>query len=567
MKWDDEVDLLVAGSGMGGLTAALVGAVEGLAVLLCEKGPRIGGTTATSGGAIWIVGSTEARAAGSADTIEDARRYLSHELGNHYREELVEAYLESGKAAVDYLRENSEVRFKYWPMPDYHSDDPGGTSAGRLLGTQEFDGRRLGRDFERVQPPIRRMMVFGGMMFNRDEVPLLMRAYSSWKGVSLAVRLVLRHLSDRIHYSRGTRIVLGNAMVARFLYSLLQRKVPIWTSAPVIDLIHEGGRILGAVVDKDGGAKRIRTRLGVVLATGGVAHNQALLRELTPDFPHEHTLAYEGDTGDGFLLARKAGGVADDNVVSPAVWTPASIMPESDGSTSILPYGYLDRGKPGAIAVNSRGRRFVNEADSYQDVVFAMYRDRAEDGLRAYLICDRDFIHDYGFGLVPPNAPSINGYIRAGYLKRGRTLKDLAKVIGVDGDALEHTVEEHNEYALTGHDLAFGKGNTAFNRFFGDPANKPNPCLRPLRKGPFFALVMYPTTLGMSVGLKTDGNARVLDRSDQPITGLWACGNDMTSVMRGYCPAGGVTLGPALVFGYRAAMDAAAMAAGARQAA
>lgn len=556
--WDSEVDLLVAGSGMAGLSAALVASVEGLQVLLCEKEAKVGGTTATSGGVIWIVGSSEARAAGATDSDDEARRYLRHELGDHFREELVEAFLASGKTAVDYLRQHSEVVFDHFRYPDYHSDAPGGSKPGnRVLVARPYDGRLLGQAFERVQPPMPAMLVFGGMMFNRADVPLLMRPYASWKGFKLAMKMALRHLSDRLRYSRGTRIFNGNALVARFLFSLLKRNVSVRTNAPLVDLVTEQGRVVGAVIEHEGLTQRIRTRRGVVLATGGAARNAALLRELAPDFPHDYTLASRGSTGDGILLARKVGAVTDTQVASPAVWCPASLMPEANGSVTVLPYGFLDRGKPGVIAVNCKGKRFVNEANSYQDIVFAMYARRSEDHLKAYLICDRDFIRDYGLGFVPPHALSLKKFVRSGYLKSALSLESLAVSIGVDFGQLQRTVDEHNGYASTGVDLAFGKGDTAFNRANGDASNKPNPCLRPIRQAPFFALGMHPATFGMSVGLKTDGNSRVLDANDRPVPGLWACGGDTTSVMRGYCPAGGVTLGPALVFGYRAGMDAA----------
>lgn len=558
MVWDLEVDLLVAGSGAGGLTAALVAANECLSVVLCEKSPRLGGTTATSGGGIWIPLSSQAVAAGVSDDPEAVRLYLRGELGEYYRQELVEAFLTSGPEALDYLRRHTEVRFDLADIPDYHSDAPGGVRTGRTLMATAFDGRRLGDAFETIQPPMRRMMVLGGMMFSRREVFTLLRPLSSWQAFRTTTGLLLRYLSDRLRHSRGTRLLIGNALVARYVFSLRALGVPLWTRAPLRDLIVEDGRVVGAVVDYAGGLKRVRVRRGVVLATGGVARDPELLRELTPGFPHEFTLAHEGDTGDALTIARRAAGAAaDTHVRSAAVWTPASLFKESDGSLSVMTYGYLDRGKPGAIIVNPRGERFVNEANSYHDVVLAMFDRQAEDGLTAHLICDSDFIHDYGLGVVPPYRRSVTAYVRRGYLQTASTLDDLARKIGVDPQGLRRTVDDHNAYARTGKDLAFGKGETAFNRYNGDPHITPNPCLRPLQRAPFYALRVHPATIGASVGLKTNRDGRVLDTSDRPIAGLWAAGNDQTNVMAGCCPAAGVTLGPALVFGYRAARDAA----------
>jgi hypothetical protein len=270
------------------------------------------------------------------------------------------------------------------------------------------------------------------------------------------------------------------------------------------------------------------------------------------DLPVAHSNAFEGANGDGFTAARAVGAAVDDAHTSPAFYFPSSVH----GDT-VYPHILLDRAKPGLIAVNRDGRRFVNESDSYHDFAEAMLRTHAAGpSVPAWLICDRGFIRDYGIGLVHPGAGArtLARYVADGYLQRGDTLIELAERIGVNGKNLLRSVQEHNRYAETGVDEAFGKGGTEYNQFNGDPENKPNPCLRPIGEPPYFAVAVHPSTMGTCVGLATDGDARVLDDGGNPIEGLYAVGNDMASLFRGVYVGPGITLGPALVFAYRAVM-------------
>jgi 3-oxosteroid 1-dehydrogenase len=247
----------------------------------------------------------------------------------------------------------------------------------------------------------------------------------------------------------------------------------------------------------------------------------------------------------------------DEDVSTPGVWSPASKHVERDGRTSLFPYGYLDRGKPGAIAIDENGKRFCNESNSYQDVVVAMFANSERAGpLEGHLVFDANFLWKYGAGIVPPHTRRPSRWVANGYLVSAGTIGALAGKLGVPPATLEGTVERYNRFARAGVDEDFHKGETIFNRFNGDPAQKPNPCLAPIEKAPFYALKIQPTTLAMSVGLRTNGDAQVLGASGQPIPGLYACGNEMGSVMRGYCPGAGATLGPALAFGYIAARHA-----------
>jgi succinate dehydrogenase/fumarate reductase flavoprotein subunit len=552
MKWDREVDVLVFGAGMGGMCAALIASHEGLEVLLCEKTDQVGGTTATSAGTVWIPGSSQSVRDGVADRIEDAEQFLAAEIGSR-AEAVRAAFLAAGPVALDYLEARTEVKFRAPPRhPDYHSNQPGRALAGRALAPLPFDGRLLGQDFARVRPPIDPFMVLGGMMVGKDDIPVLLKPFASWRSFASATKLLLRHATDRLRFARGTRLVMGNALVGRLFYSLKARDVPLAFDARLVELVKGNDRVEGAVVDIGDKRQTILARRAVILATGGFAPSETLRAEFMRGLPVAHSNAFAGASGDGFTAARAAGAAVDDKHVSPAFYFPSSLHKDI-----VYPHILLDRAKPGLIAVNRDGRRFANESDSYHDFVEAMLRtDAASPSVPAWLICDRSFIRDYGLGLVHPGAGrrAIERYVADGYLHRAETLMQLGGRIGVDGRTLLRSVQEHNRYAATGVDEAFGKGGTEYNQFNGDAANTPNPCLRPIGEPPFFAVAVYPSTMGTCVGLATDGDARVLDAGGAPIAGLYAVGNDMASLFRGVYVGPGITLGPALVFAYRAVM-------------
>src|SRR5690242_4804399 len=273
MRREREVDVLIFGAGMGGMCAALFASLEGLDVLLCEKTDQVGGTTATSAGTVWIPGSNQAVRDGVPDRIDDARRFLQAEIGPSALE-VREAFLAAGPAALDYLEARSEVKFVAPPMhPDYHSNQPGRALAGRALAPLPFDGRLLGDDFDRVRPPIAPFMVLGGMMVGKLDIPYLLKPFGSVANFIAASMLLLRHATDRLRFRRGTRLVMGNALVGRLYYSLRQRKVPIEYGAKLVELVQANGRVEGAVVDTGEKRQTIRASRGVIMATGGFGAN------------------------------------------------------------------------------------------------------------------------------------------------------------------------------------------------------------------------------------------------------------------------------------------------------
>jgi succinate dehydrogenase/fumarate reductase flavoprotein subunit len=405
-----------------------------------------------------------------------------------------------------------------------------------------------------VRPPIGEFMALGGMMIGRDDIEPLARPFSSGAALRAAASLLWRHATDRLGHRRGIRLLMGNALVGRLFYSLRRNGVPIWLNASLQELAVAEGRVRGAVVVVEGKPRRVNVRRGIVLATGGFGGSVDRLNDYVRP-PLAHAVAFAGAAGDGARIARTLGASVEEDHASPAFWTPVSETGWLDGGCGVFPHLSLDRAKPGLIAVNAAGRRFVDEALSYHEFVIGMYRSHTTvPTIPAWLVCDREFVEKYGLGRVPPGRRRWRAFIANGYLVEATSLDALAQRIGVDTAGLRETVQRHNRFAETGEDPEFGKGSTEFDRHNGDRQHGPNPCLGRIDKPPYCAMAVYPSTLGTSVGLRADADGRVLTATGEPIPGLFVCGNDMASIMRGHYPGPGITLGPALVFGYRAAM-------------
>ncbi|MBO9512743.1 MAG: FAD-dependent oxidoreductase [Variovorax sp.] len=561
-RWDEEVDLLVLGAGAAGMTTALVASLEGIEPLILEKSEQVGGTMSTSAGTIWIPGNEPSRAAGFEDSAEDAARYMDALIGRPDTAGLRAAYLATGPEMLDFIQHKTDVQFvPSGKHPDYH-DMPGAAISGRALAPATFDGRLLGAEFRRVRPPIPEFMVLGGMMAGKEDIPRLINRFKSPGNFFYAGGLFLRYLTDRLRHARGTRVVMGNALAARLFHSLRQRGVPIHFGASARELVFENGRAVGAVVTREGRTVHIRARRGVVIATGGYGHNASLRRQFMPAPTPPMTVACPTNTGDGIELGLRHGGTVQPQFQGPgAFWTPVSVTRRADGSAGVFPHLSLDRAKPGLIAVNGAARRFVNEADSYHDFVQAMYAAHASaPSIPAHLICEKDFVARYGLGAIHPGTTNLGRAERDGYVVVAPTLEELARKLKLDPQALRATVTRYNEMARAGKDLDFGKGEKELNRFNGDPRHEPNPCMRPIEHGPFVAMTVWPAEIGTSTGLVTNADGQVLGQDERAIPGLYACGNDMASIMAGSYPGPGTTLGPAMTFGYRVARHAAGRA-------
>ncbi len=550
-------DVLVIGSGAGGLAAAVTARKAGLDVAVLEKEPWFGGTTAFSGGILWVPGNAHAARNGIEDDKAAVHAYLKQEAGNHYRADVVDAYLENGPAMLDFFERETEVSFLPTLYPDYHPDAPGGVLVGRSVAAEAYDGRRLGREFKRLRPPLE-TITFMGMMFNSANTDLkhFFNFTRSATSAAYVARRLATHLGHMARYGRGVQLTSGNALAARLARSALDAGVPILTEVDVQSLVVEEGRVRGVTARIEGETVRLEARRAVVLATGGFAHEAARLAKVYPHVARggaHLSPVPEGNVGDGIRMAERAGARFEAGYSSAAAWMPVSAVPLGGGKTGVFPH-LVDRYKPGFIMVTRHGRRFTNESNSYHDVGLAMQKAcEGEAETAAWLICDRRTIAKYGMGYAKPAPLPLTPHLRSGYLKRGRTLRELGVATGIDPDALEATVARFNEGAERGEDPEFGRGSTAFNRYLGDAEHRPNPCVGPIRSGPFYALKLIMGDLGTFDGVVTDAQARVLDASGRPIPGLYAVGNDAASMMGGAYPGAGITLGPAMTFGYVAA--------------
>ncbi|WP_246129569.1 FAD-dependent oxidoreductase [Verticiella sediminum] len=554
----DDIDLLVLGAGAAGLTAALVGTLSGLRVLLCEASQQVGGTTATSAGTVWVPGNTPGREAGYGDTVAAAERYLQA-LAGADTDGARSAFLARAPEAFDFLLAEGGIPFVPAALhPDY-LEAPGAARSGRAMAPPPFDGRLLGRDFARVRAPLPSFMVLGSMMVGKDDVQRLLRRYASLRDFLYAARLAGRWAVDRLRYPRGTRLVMGNALVARLLHANLARGTAVRYGVRASSLLRAQGRVCGAqFVLPDGTQARVRAHRGVVLATGGFGQGAAWRRRLLGRLADIRSLVFEGNQGDGLALAGELGGAVETAHHAPAAfWQPVSVMPQQRGREALFPHLAMDRGKPGLIAVLPDGRRFVNEGASYHHFVEAMIAADPSGRTPAWLICTEGFVRRYGLGAIRPGTRSLDRHVRSGYLLREASVAALARRAGIDADALDATLRSYNAHARQGEDPAFGKGHTVLSRFNGDAGHTPNPGLAPIEQGPFCAMQVWAADAASGAGLRTDAHARVLDAHGTPIEGLYACGNDMASVMGSAYPGPGITLGPAMTFGYVAARHAA----------
>lgn len=550
-----ECDVLVVGSGAAGLTAAVTAALHGLRVIVVEAAATFGGTTARSGGVLWIPQSHYAEQAGIADSREAVRTYLQHELGNLYDSTMMEAYLDSGPQMVRFLADRTAVKFTVLPgAPDYHPGVEGAAQGGRCIRTDVLDAAELGRDFDRIGWPIEQTMLFGRMMISGGDL----RAFLTWSRSVPSFLKVAGHVAGyathRLRSNRGRRLANGNALVGRLLKSCRDAKVELWREAPVRDLLRDGRGVRGGVVDRAGRQVEITAHLGTVLATGGFSASAELRAELYPGSygPTVYTMGVPEADGSGIRLGRDTGGAVDLETRHPTVFVPASRLPGPQRTGVFFPH-LLDRNKPGMIAVTPMGHRFVSEACPYQDFVPAMVEaceGRAQ--VECYLVCDHRTLRRYGMGPVRPRPFPIGKWLRSGYLIRAGTVAGLAGKLGIAPTTLERTIARYNAMARTGRDLDFSKGENAYERSLGDPLHGPNPNMAPVERGPFYAVTLLPGDIGTMRGLRTDEHARVLNSARQPIPGLYAVGNDMANVMAGTYPGGGVTLGPGMTFAYRA---------------
>lgn len=545
-QWDHTKDVIVVGSGGGGMTAALVAAQAGLDTLIIEKTEKFGGSTALSGGGLWIPNNHLLQADGLDDSFEKAQTYMAHTVGDRVPQSRQDAYLKNAPEMVKYLVTHSQVRFQRAKnYADYHPERPGGMADGRAIEPQPYDGRKLGDEFQNMRKG--EVEAPGGLAFTISEFNKLGMVMTTWAGRRTALKVGVRTVYNLL--ARVKYLTIGQALVARLRRSLQDENVPLWRNTSLGELIFEDGAVVGVAAERDGKPIRIQARKGIILAAGGFAHNQEMRDEFQRHpIQHEWSSASPGNTGDAIRAGMAAGASID--LMDDAWWGPSSMMP--NGSPM---FHVGERSYPGSIMVNGAGKRFTNEAASYVVVGHAMYDNHSEENrhIPATFVMDSRNRSKYIFGMMFPGQPIPKENIESGYIKQADTLEELAAKCGVDPQGLVATVERFNRFAREGKDEDFGRGDSAYDRYYGDPTVKPNPCLAPLEKPPFYAVQMVPGDLGTKGGLVTDEHARVLRGDGSVITGLYATGNTTASVMGNIYPGAGSTIGPAMTFGYVAA--------------
>jgi succinate dehydrogenase/fumarate reductase flavoprotein subunit len=549
-------DVVVIGAGAAGMSAALFSSIQGARTLLVEKTAFVGGTSALSAGSIWI--PTTRHASGTSDSPAQVERYLQQIVGNHANAGLRASFLKAGPEAVEALETHSEVRLRaYARHPDYRSELEGAAVTGRALEPLPFDGRLLGEAFKLVRPPLQEFTLLGGMMVDRVDIGHLLSSAKSAKSLLHSVKLLARHARDRLSHHRGTRLVMGNALVGRLLYSLMLRNVEILTGTSLARIVKDAdGAVTHVILVSDGISRDIGVDRGLILAGGGF-NRHAERRPAILGTDTDWSSVAPGSNGDAQDKALEIGARISDRDLSATFWAPASIRRRADGSSAVYPHFVLDRSKPGTLVVDCNGRRFVNEAISYHQFALEMIA-HGKSAIPAFLITDAAALRRYGLGMVRPGGWGTRAAVSDGYLVSGGTIEQLAWRLNIDPGNLRETVDKMNSFAQLGRDLEFDRGSTVYQNHNGDAlAGRTNPNLGPMVTAPFYAVRLYPSDIGTSAGLVTDDAGRVLDSGNRPIAGLYACGNDMQSIMGGTYPGPGITLGPAVAFAYVAATDAA----------
>ena len=546
-----EYDIVVVGSGAGGMTAALTAARKGLSVVIVEKAPHYGGSTARSGGGVWIPTNEALVADGVTDDIEEARKYLHNIIGDVVPADRIDTYIDRGPEMISFVLRNSPLRFAWVPgYSDYYPEAPGGRVGGRTMEPKPYNGKELGAELANLEPDYGKAPL--NVVVTQADYKWLNLRKRHPKGPLRVMRVGARLIAAKL---TGKHLLgRGQAFSAALRKGLLDANVPIWLETPLVDLETEEGRVVGVHVLRNGSPELIRARRGVIIAAGGFDHNEEMRRKYQREpIGTEWTVGAKANTGDGILAGLKLGAATD--LMDDAWWGPS--IPLTGGPWFCL----AERNLPGSIMVNSRGKRFLNEAAPYVEAVHRMYGgengigEGPGENIPTWMILDQRYRDRYMFAGLQPKQRFPKRWIDAGVVTQAGSIAELAEKVGLPADELTRTVQRFNGFAHKGHDEDFGRGVSGYDHYYGDPRNKPNPSLGALEKGPYYAIKMVPGDLGTKGGLRTDTAARVLREDGTVIEGLYAVGNSSAPVM-GHTYAGpGATIGPAMTFGYLAVLD------------
>ena len=557
MNWDHSVDVLVVGSGNGGLTAALcsheLGAGE---VLVIEKAGLYGGTSARSGGGLWIPCNHYALAAGVQDSLDEAATYLRHTLPADAEPGRIRAYLQAGPEMIRFLHERIGARYvSVGSYPDYFTTAPGARLGHRMLEPEPFYLDELGAEARHLMPTHPQISMFGVINVTQREAHDLAGQVSGSN--RLAGTLMWRYLKDfpwRLRSLRDRRVACGAAGVARLRLAMIQRAMPLWLDTALVELVVEQGRVQGAIVERDGRRIAIRARRGVVLAAGGFEKNQVMREQYLPK-PTDAgwSAGVESNQGDAIRAGQAAGAAV--GRMDGAWWCTTFCVPGED----IARLAIMEKCSPGSCVVDRRGQRISNESQNYMSYVVEAFARHSKEtpSSPAWMIFDATFRRKYLVGplfnsRLRPDALLPRRYFQKDFLARADSLAELARETGIDPAGLARTVAAMNDYARSGRDLEFGRGDSAYDQYYGDPEVQPNSCLAPIERPPFYAIRTHLGDFGTHGGLVTDNHGRVCRPSGDPIAGLYATGNNSAALLSTY-PGPGSTLGPAMTFAYLAA--------------
>jgi 3-oxosteroid 1-dehydrogenase len=554
IQWDRSVDLLIAGSGGGGMVAGLAALDCGLEPLIVEKQALVGGSTGLSGGIVWLPNNPLMRADGIADSHEDGLAYLDDvvgDIGAASSPARREMFLSAGYEMINFLIRKGVRLIRCAGWSDYYPNHKGGNESGRAVEGIPFDAAELGSWHDKVQPPLAKNY---GYVVLTNELRSVQYFNRSPRAFAVATKVFARTAAARAR--RSQILTNGSSLIAQMLKVLIDlggSQPPLWTNSAMQDLIVEDGRVVGARVNRDGVPMNVEARKGVLLAAGGFGHNKEMRRRYSGDQPNEGqwSIANAGDTGEVLETAMRLGAKTD--LLDEAWWLPSVFIANGGAVAASLGSG---RQRPGAIYVDSTGRRFCNESNSYVEVGKAMYANKA---VPCWMIFDDGYVGRY----VTSANPLKRGQrlpaelIENGAVKRSDTIADLARQIDLPADELMRTIERFNRFAAKGLDPDFGRGQSAYNDCLGDPGYRPNAAIGPLDRAPYYATRVLPADVGTCGGVITNEHAQVLDQHDRVIDGLYATGNTTATVMGRTYPGAGASIASSMVFGYVAARHAA----------
>jgi 3-oxosteroid 1-dehydrogenase len=550
-----EYDVVVVGSGAAGMVAALTAAHQGLSTVVVEKAPHYGGSTARSGGGVWIANNEILKRDGVKDTAEDARKYLHAIIGDVVPEDKIDTYLDRSPEMLSFVLKNTPLKLCWVPgYSDYYPETIGGKATGRSVEPKPFNAKKLGPDEKGLEPPYGKVPL--NMVVLQQDYVRLNQLKRHPRGVLRSIKVGVRSVWAN---ATGKNLVgMGRALIAPLRIGLQKAGVPVLLDTALTDLYVEDGAVRGIYVRVAGAPESadptlIRARKGVILGSGGFEHNEQMrVKYQRAPITTEWTVGAKANTGDGILAAEKLGAALE--FMEDSWWGPT--VPLVDAPWFAL----SERNSPGSIIVNLAAKRFMNESMPYVEACHHMYGGEYGQGpgpgenVPSWLIFDQQYRDRYIFAGLQPGQRIPKKWLESGVIVKAETLAELAEKTGLSAQTLADTVDRFNGFARSGVDEDFHRGDSAYDRYYGDPTIKPNPNLGEIKHGPFYAAKMVPGDLGTKGGIRTDNDGRALRDDNTVIDGLYAAGNVSSPVMGHTYPGPGGTIGPAMTFGYLAAL-------------